>query len=317
MTPPQVPESWASLPFFRDDWPTLWERLASAPPWAPGPENLFRALRLTPRRQVRVVILGQDPYPTPGRATGLAFSFPPGLAPRDSLRNILAEVASDTGHARRRWRSDTLGRTGRAVAEHAAFDAARPSPRPQGLGVGGADRPDPRRHRQRRAARLPALGRAGAEGRARPAPRRGTCSCKAHIPRRCRPTAVSSAPAPSPPPTAGLPRRASPRSTGPAEAPRRGPATPISARKWRREIRADFAAALFENPLPVDDGPCRTPGPAKPGSARAPPGRAPPSSLNAPQGHAGLTIRPTVGSTGLAGPDDHTHRARRHRRTCR
>lgn len=100
MTPPQVPESWASLPFFRDDWPTLWERLASAPPWAPGPDNLFRALRLTPRRQVRVVILGQDPYPTPGRATGLAFSFPPGLAPRDSLRNILAEVASDTGHAR-------------------------------------------------------------------------------------------------------------------------------------------------------------------------------------------------------------------------
>src|SRR5690606_219567 len=46
---------------------------------------------------VRVVILGQDPYHTPGRATGLAFSFPPGQPPRDSLRNILAELATDTG----------------------------------------------------------------------------------------------------------------------------------------------------------------------------------------------------------------------------
>src|SRR5690606_16288835 len=55
---------------------------------------------LTPRPQVRVIILGQDPYPTPGRATGLAFSFPPGESPRDSLRNILAEVAGDTGQVK-------------------------------------------------------------------------------------------------------------------------------------------------------------------------------------------------------------------------
>lgn len=94
---PELPASWADLPFFRDDWPALWSRLAANRDWQPAPDDIFRALRLTPRDQVRVVILGQDPYHTPGRAQGLAFSFPPDTPPRDSLRNILTEVASDTG----------------------------------------------------------------------------------------------------------------------------------------------------------------------------------------------------------------------------
>lgn len=97
---PAPPPSWANLPFFTTRWPALWNRLAAQRDWQPGPEAIFRALTLTPRPAVRVVILGQDPYPTPGRATGLAFSFPPGEAPRDSLRNILAEVAADTGQAK-------------------------------------------------------------------------------------------------------------------------------------------------------------------------------------------------------------------------
>jgi uracil-DNA glycosylase len=97
---PAPPASWAGLPFFRDDWPALRDRLAREAGWQPAPQNIFRALALTPRDRVRVVILGQDPYPTPGRATGLAFSFPPGERPRDSLRNIMAEVAADTGHAK-------------------------------------------------------------------------------------------------------------------------------------------------------------------------------------------------------------------------
>lgn len=97
---PEPPRSWADLPFFGQDWPALWQQLAQADTWAPGPQNLFRALELTPRPAVRVVILGQDPYHTPGRATGLAFSFPPGLAPRDSLKNILTEVAADMGRAK-------------------------------------------------------------------------------------------------------------------------------------------------------------------------------------------------------------------------
>lgn len=93
-----VPESWASLPFFSQDWPALAARLATAPAWQPV--DPFRALALTPREKVRVVILGQDPYPTPGRATGLAFSFPPGENPRHSLKNILTELAADLGQTR-------------------------------------------------------------------------------------------------------------------------------------------------------------------------------------------------------------------------
>jgi len=98
---PAPPESWATLPFFTDGrWDALWARLATLPDWQPAPAAIFRALELTPRPKVRAVILGQDPYPTPGRATGLAFGFPPGMPPRDSLKNILAEVASDTGRAK-------------------------------------------------------------------------------------------------------------------------------------------------------------------------------------------------------------------------
>lgn len=100
MTPPEIPASWASLPFFQTDWPALWTRLASSPGWQPEPHNIFRALALTAREKTRVIILGQDPYPTPGRAQGLAFSFPPGTPPRDSLRNILTELASDTGQTK-------------------------------------------------------------------------------------------------------------------------------------------------------------------------------------------------------------------------
>jgi uracil-DNA glycosylase len=63
---------------------------------APAPERFLAALALTPLDQVRVVILGQDPYPTPGHANGLAFSYvgPPPL-PR-SLVNIYKERAEDT-----------------------------------------------------------------------------------------------------------------------------------------------------------------------------------------------------------------------------
>lgn len=98
---PDPPASWATLPFFTSRWPGLWQRLAANPGWQPEPGRIFRALELTPRSEVRVVILGQDPYPTPGRAQGLAFAFPPGERPRDSLRNILSELAADTGIHRR------------------------------------------------------------------------------------------------------------------------------------------------------------------------------------------------------------------------
>jgi uracil-DNA glycosylase len=59
--------------------------------------NWFRALDLTPPEQVRVVILGQDPYHGPGQAHGLCFSVPPDVKPPPSLVNIFKELASDLG----------------------------------------------------------------------------------------------------------------------------------------------------------------------------------------------------------------------------
>ncbi len=59
------------------------------------PPRPFYALELTPLNQVRVVILGQDPYHGPGQAHGLAFSVARGVPLPPSLRNILREVARD------------------------------------------------------------------------------------------------------------------------------------------------------------------------------------------------------------------------------
>ncbi len=59
----------------------------------PPPDKIFRALELCPFNQIRVVILGQDPYHTVGRADGLCFSSNVGVPP--SLRNIYKEIQSD------------------------------------------------------------------------------------------------------------------------------------------------------------------------------------------------------------------------------
>jgi uracil-DNA glycosylase len=65
---------------------------------APGEDDVWRALALTPPEEVRVVILGQDPYPTPGHADGLAFSVRPGVRPLPpSLRNVFRELEADLG----------------------------------------------------------------------------------------------------------------------------------------------------------------------------------------------------------------------------
>ena len=59
------------------------------------PAHPFRALALTALNQVKVVILGQDPYHGAGQAQGLAFSVAPGVVLPPSLRNILKELARD------------------------------------------------------------------------------------------------------------------------------------------------------------------------------------------------------------------------------
>ncbi len=61
------------------------------------PADVFRALTLTPLSQVRVLILGQDPYHGPGQAEGLAFSVPDGQRLPPSLRNIVKELQRDLG----------------------------------------------------------------------------------------------------------------------------------------------------------------------------------------------------------------------------
>lgn len=61
------------------------------------PAEPLRALALTPRAAVRVVLLGQDPYHGAGQAEGLAFSVPAGVKPPPSLRNILGEISRSLG----------------------------------------------------------------------------------------------------------------------------------------------------------------------------------------------------------------------------
>ena len=64
----------------------------------PGP-RIFAALDATPFDEVKVVILGQDPYHGPGQAHGLCFSVPPGVPPPPSLQNIFKEIRRDLGIA--------------------------------------------------------------------------------------------------------------------------------------------------------------------------------------------------------------------------
>ncbi len=63
------------------------------------PPEPFKALKLTPLGQVRVVILGQDPYHGPGQAEGLAFSVPPSARVPPSLRNVFKELQRSLGLA--------------------------------------------------------------------------------------------------------------------------------------------------------------------------------------------------------------------------
>jgi uracil-DNA glycosylase len=95
----EPPPAWAGLPFFAEDWPCLAAALAAETrPVLPEPARRFLALELCPPEAVRVVILGQDPYPDPAQAMGLAFSVRPGVRPLPaSLRNILRELEEDTG----------------------------------------------------------------------------------------------------------------------------------------------------------------------------------------------------------------------------
>ncbi len=134
-----IPAAWSDLPFFRADWPTIRAQLAAEDgPVYPPKDRIFTALDLCAPDDVRVVILGQDPYHTPGKADGLAFSIPEGFPGRlDSLGNIFNELKSDLGVVRSRTELDDWSHQGVLLLNTAL---TVPKGRPKGHAKLGWDR---------------------------------------------------------------------------------------------------------------------------------------------------------------------------------
>ena len=85
---------WADLPFFAQDLPVIAAQVGADV--LPPPALTFAALERCQPAATRVVIIGQDPYHTPGKADGLAFSIPDEFGGRlDSLGNIFKEIQTD------------------------------------------------------------------------------------------------------------------------------------------------------------------------------------------------------------------------------
>lgn len=89
-------EAQAREPYFAELLDFL-ARERTAGPVYPPEVQVFRAFELTPLSEVKVVILGQDPYHNENEACGLAFSVPKGVCKPPSLRNIFQELGSDLG----------------------------------------------------------------------------------------------------------------------------------------------------------------------------------------------------------------------------
>jgi uracil-DNA glycosylase len=105
VVPQNFPESWLNAigqqflqPYFRELREFVSQERKTHTILPPGPD-VFNAFRATPLDQVRVVLLGQDPYPTPGHAHGLCFSVKPGVRLPGSLINIYKELQADLGIA--------------------------------------------------------------------------------------------------------------------------------------------------------------------------------------------------------------------------
>ena len=92
--------AWFERPDMRQLSDFLRAQLRAGKTIYPPPKRIFAALEATPFEQVKVVILGQDPYHGPGQAHGLCFSVMPGVPPPPSLENIFREIERDLGLAR-------------------------------------------------------------------------------------------------------------------------------------------------------------------------------------------------------------------------
>ncbi|WP_172192765.1 uracil-DNA glycosylase [Actinomyces faecalis] len=77
----------------------LRQEVAAGRGYLPAGTDVLRAFTY-PMQDVKVLIVGQDPYPTPGHPMGLSFSVQPGVRPPRSLENIFTEMVSDLGVAR-------------------------------------------------------------------------------------------------------------------------------------------------------------------------------------------------------------------------
>lgn len=102
---PRIEESWKQklLPQFRAQYfeelkQFLLEERKNQEVYPSG-SNIFKAFDSCPFQNVKVVILGQDPYHGPGQAHGLSFSVPEGVKLPPSLKNIFKELEADLGHS--------------------------------------------------------------------------------------------------------------------------------------------------------------------------------------------------------------------------
>lgn len=93
------PATWSELlvdlkktPEFQNAWNMSMSERNDGKIIYPEKDNVFKAFELTPLDQIKVVILGQDPYHGAGQAQGLAFSVPDGTALPPSLKNIFKEL---------------------------------------------------------------------------------------------------------------------------------------------------------------------------------------------------------------------------------
>lgn len=84
-------------PYFRQIIDRVNHEISSGKIIYPTNENIFNALKLTPFDQVKVIIIGQDPYHGPDQAHGLCFSVQHGIQPPPSLQNIFKEIHNDLG----------------------------------------------------------------------------------------------------------------------------------------------------------------------------------------------------------------------------
>lgn len=100
---PPITNDWAEplsaefrKPYYRELYKKVLEEYRTRKVF-PAPDDIFNALHLTPLSQVKVVILGQDPYHNDGQAHGLCFSVKPDVEIPPSLINIYQELHDDLG----------------------------------------------------------------------------------------------------------------------------------------------------------------------------------------------------------------------------